>query len=119
MALYSAAFNDYFTEDKQVIFNFHGYPESLMKILFLDRKDTERFEIRGYIENGSTTTPFDMHVRNRTSRWHLVLDALPKLVKEGVIPQGSADTLIEKYQKKIEEHKKFIVENGVDVEEVS
>lgn len=117
-SLYNTAFNEFFTEDKQIIFNFHGYPESLMKILFLDRKDTERFEVRGYIENGSTTTPFDMHIRNRTSRWHLFMDALPKLVKAGVIPQGSAETLIQKYNRKIEEHKKYIIENGVDLPEV-
>jgi xylulose-5-phosphate/fructose-6-phosphate phosphoketolase len=54
-----------------VIFNFHGYTAALKQLLW-EQPNNERFDINGYREEGTTTTPFDMHVRNRTSRYHLV-----------------------------------------------
>ena len=62
-------FNMLFTPDKPVICNFHGYPQTLKAILFdYIHSSPQRFSVHGYVETGSTTTPFDMHVRNRTSR---------------------------------------------------
>ena len=68
-------FAKYFTADKPIIFNFHGYPDVIKKLVW-NHPSSQRFSIHGYMEEGTTTTPFDMHVRNRTSRFHLVMDAI-------------------------------------------
>lgn len=111
-------FNRYFTEDKPVIFNYHGYPESLKSFL-LDKKNAERFFIHGYIENGSTTTPFDMHVRNKTSRYHLAVEALSLMSERGVVDKQKALDLIKEYEQKLEDHCKYIKIYGVDSEEIA
>jgi xylulose-5-phosphate/fructose-6-phosphate phosphoketolase len=116
-SLKSCKFEDYFGERIPVIFSFHGYPDTLKKVLF-NRPDTERFSIHGYIENGSTTTPYDMHVRNRTSRWHLVMEAVDLLAKRKVIKESVADELVQRYTKKLKAHRKYIIEHGVDPEEI-
>ncbi len=107
-----------FTADKPVICNFHGYPETLKAILFNYTHHPDRFDIRGYIEEGSTTTPFDMHVRNRTSRYHLVIAVFEELFKLGQISQEKANALIAKYQAKIDENTEYIKVNGVDKPEI-
>jgi xylulose-5-phosphate/fructose-6-phosphate phosphoketolase len=108
-------FSKYFTEDKPVIFNFHGYPEVIQAMLF-QRGDTSRFSVHGYIENGSTTTPFDMHIRNKTSRYHLATEALTKMVNAGVIEAKKAESIISDINKNMEEHHEYILKNGVDPE---
>jgi phosphoketolase len=72
--LTAAALDDLFTPDRLVVFNFHGYPGAIEHFLF-GRPSPARFRINGYQEEGTTTTPFDMHVRNGTSRYHLVMQA--------------------------------------------
>lgn len=67
-------FNALFTPDRPVIINFHDYASAVKHLLF-GRPNTSRFCINGYQEEG-TTTPFDMHVRNRTSRYHLMMQAI-------------------------------------------
>lgn len=111
-------FDEYFTPNKPVIFNFHGYPETLKMILFDQESDNARFSIHGYIENGSTTTPYDMQIRNGTSRWHLAQEIFAKMAAAGVIEQSKADVLKEKYDLKFKEHKEYIIKNGVDPEEI-
>lgn len=111
-------FEEHFTKDKPVICNFHGYPETLKAILFNYTHHPERFDIRGYIENGSTTTPFDMHVRNRTSRYHLVMAVFERLGKNGRIPFAEAQHIIAKYQRKIEENTEYIKMHGIDIPEI-
>ena len=68
-------FNQLFTPDKPVVFAFHSYP-GVIHDLIHNRASTERFHARGYLEEGTTTTPFDMVVLNKMSRLHLCLDAL-------------------------------------------
>ncbi|MBI3573578.1 phosphoketolase family protein, partial [Candidatus Kaiserbacteria bacterium] len=63
----------YFTLDKPVIVNFHGYPET-MKAMLADVKNPQRFSVHGYREQGATTTPFDMQIRNKTDRYHLAME---------------------------------------------
>src|SRR4029077_8987897 len=65
-----ATFLEYFTEDKPIIFAFHGYQRAIHQIIH-GRPNPERFHVRGYNEEGTTTTPFDMVVRNGVSRYHL------------------------------------------------
>jgi xylulose-5-phosphate/fructose-6-phosphate phosphoketolase len=61
-----------FPLDCPAIFNFHGYTAAIKQLLW-ERPQNERFDLNGYREEGTTTTPFDMHVHNRTSRYHLVI----------------------------------------------
>lgn len=114
-------FEQIFTKDKPVIFNFHGYPETLKSILFDydgGSSGLKRFKVKGYIENGSTTTPFDMHVRNKTSRYDLVIDALEKLSEWRSLEMSLADNLIAKYQDKIAQNTAYIKIHGLDMPEI-
>lgn len=111
-------FDEYFTKEKPVIFNFHGYPQTLKQILFDYYDSSQRFKVNGYIESGSTTTPFDMQVRNGTDRFHIVMDAVKILGDEGKIEKSRVHDIVKKYEKKLDEHKKFIIENGVDPDEI-
>ncbi|MBC7746947.1 phosphoketolase family protein [Pedobacter sp.] len=111
-------FETMFTADKPVICNFHGYPETFKAILFNYSSHPERFEVRGYIESGSTTTPFDMHVRNRTSRYDLVIEMFKRLAATNCIPQDIAQACMAKYQQKIESNTAYIKVNGIDLPEI-
>jgi len=115
----SEYFEDIFTKDKPVIFNFHGYPQTLKQILFDYSNASNRFKVNGYEENGSTTTPFDMHVRNGTSRYDLVIDACIFLKSEGTIDENRANSIIRTYREKIQKHGEFIRKNGTDPEEIT
>lgn len=112
-------FYKYFTNDKPVIFNYHGYPQTIKQILFDYAQNPQRFNVRGYEENGSTTTPFDMQVRNRTSRYHLLIQALNFLNEDKVIDEITTKNLIQKYEKKLKDFDEFIREHGVDPEEIT
>ena len=110
-------FSKYFTADKPVIFNFHGYPQTLKQFLF-DYEKNENFSVHGYIESGSTTTPFDMHIRNETSRYHLAIEAFAKMAERGFLEIGKAENLIKQYKQKLDGHREYIKINGVDPEEI-
>jgi xylulose-5-phosphate/fructose-6-phosphate phosphoketolase len=111
-------FNQHFTADKPVVCNFHGYPQTLTAILFDYPGAQGRFSVRGYIEHGSTTTPFDMHVRNKTSRYHLVIEAFNMLVASGRLPIEEAKPLMAKYQQKIDDNTAYIKAHGEDMPEI-
>lgn len=111
-------FNTLFTTDKPVICNFHGYPETLKAILFNYVNDASRFDVRGYIECGSTTTPFDMHVRNQTSRYHIVMAIFERLLKIGKIQITDAAKIIYKYKMLIDSNTEYIKANGIDMPDI-
>lgn len=111
-------FDYYFTPDKPVIFNFHGYPETLKQILFNYQRNKARFSVHGYLESGSITTPFDMHVRNKTSRFHLATEAFAAMANAGVLDREKSVSLISKYQLKLKDHFEYIKQHGVDPEEI-
>lgn len=119
-------FADYFTDNKPVLFNFHGYPETIKPFLFDAISDPKkaaagsaaRFAVSGYIENGSTTTPFDMHVRNKTDRYNLVIQAAKFLSSYGTIAEVEASRVIAKFEQKLTDHASHIKQHGVDPEEV-
>lgn len=113
-----AGFDQQFTTDKPVICNFHGYPETLKAIMFGYINDPKRFTIHGYVEQGSTTTPFDMHVRNQTSRYHLVIEVLEKLAHSGRVPFQEVQHSIAKYKQKIDQNTDYIKSHGVDLPEI-
>ena len=68
-------FSELFTDRVDVVFSFHGFPGAVHQLVH-GRPDADRFHVRGFIDQGTTTTPFDMVVRNRASRYHLVMDAI-------------------------------------------
>ena len=70
-----AAFVELFTRDVDVCFSFHGYAGAIHQLLHA-RPNASRFHVRGYKEEGTTTTPFDMVVLNETSRYHIAMDAI-------------------------------------------
>lgn len=111
-ALTDAEFDKLFTKDKPVIFNFHGYSQ-LIKSLIYDRHN-KNFVVKGYKEEGTITTSFDMKLKNDTDRFHLVLDVL-----ELIDISKTEKTKISKIMKnKIAEHNKYIVEHGIDMPEI-
>lgn len=107
----------YFTVNRPVIVNFHGYPETMKSILF-NVKNTARFSVHGYIEEGGTTTPFDMQVRNKTDRYHLAIEIVESLAKENIIAKEKTEELIKKYKKILEDHHAYIIKFGVDPQEI-
>jgi len=111
-------FERYFTKDKPVIFNFHGYADTLEKTLFRFVNALGRISIHGYMESGSTTTPLDLHIRNKTDRYNLFIEAIEKVAQNGVIDQEKANQLVLIYQNKIKDHKDYIMKVGDDPEEI-
>jgi xylulose-5-phosphate/fructose-6-phosphate phosphoketolase len=107
-------FDTLFTTDKPVIFAFHGYPWLIHRLTYR-RHGHENFHVRGYIEEGTTSTPFDMCVVNGLDRFHLVgdvIDRLPKLgARAAYAKQAIRDRLIE--------HKAYIARHGDDMPDIS
>ncbi len=101
-----------------VIFNFHGYTAAIKQLCW-ERPNSERFDINGYREEGTTTTPFDMHIRNRTSRYHLVIQAAQKLAASDSHVSAQAEALIGEYERKLAEHRAFIRREGLDPPEIN
>ncbi|MDQ0513136.1 phosphoketolase family protein [Ancylobacter amanitiformis] len=110
--LSDADFDALFTKDKPVIFAYHGYPWLIHRLAYR-RNNHNNMHVRGYVEEGSTTTPFDMVVRNRLDRFHLVadvLDRVPKLAGQVHARQAIRD--------KLTEHARYIRAHGLDLPEV-
>ena len=106
-------FKELFTDNVDVVFAFHGYPGAIHQLVH-GRPDADRFRVRGFIEEGTTTTPFDMVVRNRASRYHLVMDALNNARRT---PPGASD-LMAWCQQRLERHQAYVVEHLDDMPEV-
>jgi xylulose-5-phosphate/fructose-6-phosphate phosphoketolase len=106
-------FDALFTADKPVIFAYHGYPWLIHRLSYR-RRNHANLHVRGYKEEGTTTTPFDMVVMNNMDRYTLAIDALRRL------PQFSApaDAAIQEFENKLVEHKSYIHQNGEDLPEV-
>jgi xylulose-5-phosphate/fructose-6-phosphate phosphoketolase len=106
-------FDMIFTTDKPIVFAFHGYPWLIHRLTYR-RHGHENIHVRGYKEEGTTTTPFDMTVLNEVDRYHLagdVIDRVPALHTEGAhVKQWLGDKLIE--------HKNYIRKHGDDMPEV-
>ena len=106
-------FRELFTDAVDVVFAFHGFPGAVHQVLH-GRPDADRFHVRGFIEHGTTTTPFDMTVRNKVSRYHLVADAIHNARRT---PPGSTD-LLTWCQAKLAEHDAYVVEHLEDMPDV-
>jgi len=106
-------FDSIFTADKPVVFAFHGYPWLIHRLTYR-RTDHDNFHVRGYKEEGTTTTPFDMTVRNDLDRYHLAGDVVDRVRKltdaSGHFKQWIRDRLIE--------HKQYVEQYGEDMPEI-
>ena len=111
--LSSVRFNALFTTDRPVIFAYHGYPWTIHRLTYRSTNHPN-IHVRGYQEEGTTTTPFDMTVLNRLDRFHLVCDVLDYVPGLG----AAADTLRESMQAKLREHTAYIRQHGQDMPEV-
>lgn len=107
------AFEAIFTADKPVIFAFHGYP-SLIHRLTYQRNNHRHFHVHGFMEEGTTTTPFDMTVLNELDRFHLAQEAILRVPSL----QGKADDILEDLAQKIAAHHQYVREYGEDLPEV-
>lgn len=113
-----AMFEALFTSDRPVIVNFHGYP-SVVKQLLFGRSNLQRFYINGYQEEGNTTTPFDMLVRNQASRYHLIMQAIRHSARFNPYVASRANDRVRHYEYVLADHQRHIVEHGKDPEEIA
>jgi xylulose-5-phosphate/fructose-6-phosphate phosphoketolase len=100
------------------IVNFHGYTAAIKQLCW-ERREPSRFEVNGYREEGTTTTPFMMQVLNRTSRYHLVIQAASKLAAASPRAAALAESLVVRYERKIAELAEYVVREGEDPPEIS
>jgi xylulose-5-phosphate/fructose-6-phosphate phosphoketolase len=106
-------FDVLFTNDKPIVFAFHGYP-SLIHQLTYRRTNHPNLHVRGYKEEGTTTTPFDMTVMNDLDRFHLfgdVINRLPQL-------ESHADRARQFIRARLFDHKQYIEQHGEDMPEI-
>jgi xylulose-5-phosphate/fructose-6-phosphate phosphoketolase len=106
-------FTELFTRDVDVVFAFHGYAGAVHQILH-GRPNPTRFHVRGYREEGTTTTPFDMVVLNETSRFHLVIEVLKRARR----PPADADLLIDECRAILRRHRAYVREHLEDMPEI-
>ncbi len=108
-----ASFIELFTEDKPVIFAFHGYARAIHEVVH-GRPNTPRFHVRGFMEEGTTTTPFDMVVLNHMSRYHLCIEALRRATRV----RGLAAPLIAECDDMLARHSEYVRANLEDMPEI-
>jgi len=106
-------FDALFTRDKPVIFAFHAYPWLIHRLTYR-RTNHHNIHVRGYKEEGTITTPFDMTVLNEMDRFHLVMDAIDRLPQTG----DPGTYLKQDLQDKLTEHRQYICKHGQDMPEI-
>ena len=108
-----AAFVELFTRETDVIFSFHGYAGAIHQLLHA-RTNAARFHVRGYKEEGTTTTPFDMVVLNETSRYHIAMDAIRRSRR----PLREGKELTAACQEQLARHAAYVAEHFEDLPEI-
>jgi xylulose-5-phosphate/fructose-6-phosphate phosphoketolase len=111
--LTSKDFDALFTTDKPIIFAYHGYPWLIHRLTYR-RTNHDNLHVRGYKEEGTTTTPFDMVVRNDMDRFHLVADVIDRVPKLGYHAAYAKQAI----RDKLIEHKEYITTHGDDLPEI-
>lgn len=104
-------YNELFTKNKPIIFAFHGYPTLIHLLTY--KRENMNLHVHGYIEEGTITTPFDMRVRNRLDRYHLVLNAVKYIPKS-----FNTKKVIAHCNEMLKKHEEYIKEHGIDMEEI-
>jgi xylulose-5-phosphate/fructose-6-phosphate phosphoketolase len=106
-------FDDLFTKDKPIIFAYHGYPWLIHRLLYR-RHNHDNLHVRGYKEEGTTTTPFDMTVRNQLDRFQLAFDAIRRIPRlKGMVPKAN-----EWLNSNLQRHKEYVMAHGEDLPEI-
>jgi xylulose-5-phosphate/fructose-6-phosphate phosphoketolase len=111
--LSSADFDALFTQDKPVIFAYHGYPWLIHRLTYR-RTNHDNIHVRGYKEEGTTTTPFDMTVLNQIDRYNLAIDVIDRVPRLHDVSAHAREWL----RDKLIEHRRYIREHGEDLPEV-
>jgi xylulose-5-phosphate/fructose-6-phosphate phosphoketolase len=111
--LSDAEFDAIFTKDKPIVFAFHGYPWLIHRLTYR-RTNHDNMHVRGYKEEGTTTTPFDMTVMNQLDRFHLAMDVIDRVPKLG----GKAVNEKQILRNRLIEHKLWIAQHGDDMPEI-
>ena len=106
-------FDALFTKDKPIVFAFHGYPWLVHRLTYR-RTNHKNLHVRGYKEEGTITTTFDMTVLNDLDRFHLVMDVIHRLPPLG----AKGAKLKEKMEETLVEHKQYIYEHGQDMPDI-
>jgi xylulose-5-phosphate/fructose-6-phosphate phosphoketolase len=106
-------YDQIFPPSTPVVFNFHGYPTLIHRLTYR-RHNHNNLHVRGYKEEGTTTTPFDMCVLNNIDRFQLALDAVRRVPRLA----GQADAAEQWYSEAIQRHKLYVAENGDDLPEI-
>ncbi len=110
--LSEADYDSIFTKDKHIIFNFHGYPWLVHRLTY--RRANRSLHVRGYKEEGTITTPFDLRVQNDIDRFHLVIDVIDRLPHLG----SKGAYLKQQLKDKLIGHKHYVNEHGKDLPEI-
>jgi xylulose-5-phosphate/fructose-6-phosphate phosphoketolase len=111
--LSDSEFDSIFTKDRPVVFAFHGYPWLIHRLTYR-RKNHENLHVRGYKEEGTTTTPFDMTVLNDLDRFHLAMDVIDRVPRIQKVAAHQKQTL----RNRLIEHKLYIASHGDDMPEI-
>ncbi len=106
-------FDSLFTTDRPVIFAYHGYPYLIHRLTY-KRTNHQNIHVRGFIEEGTTTTPFDMTVLNELDRFHLAIEAIERV--PGL--KDKAGSVIAMLEDKLAEHTRYVREHGEDMPEI-
>jgi xylulose-5-phosphate/fructose-6-phosphate phosphoketolase len=109
----SAEFDATFTKDKPVIFAYHGYPWLIHRLTYR-RTNHDNFHVHGFMEEGTTTTPFDMTVLNRLDRFHLAGAAIDRVPRLG----STAAYVKQAFREQLIEHRRYVDEFGIDMPEI-
>ena len=108
-------FDEIFTPDRPLIFAFHGYPWLIHRLTYR-RANHANLHVRGYKEEGTTTTPFDMTVLNDLDRFHLAMDVIERVPK--LREDADAARAVTQFQRKLSEHRAYVNEYGEDMPEI-
>jgi xylulose-5-phosphate/fructose-6-phosphate phosphoketolase len=108
-----AEFDGLFTCDRPVIFAYHGYPHLIHRLTY-SRSNHANLHVRGFNEEGTTTTPFDMVVRNRLDRFHLAMDVIERV--PGLA--AKAAHVEQHLRKKLIDHRAYVDQHGEDMPEI-